>query len=592
MLTINTNVHSLFGNRMLSAGRMNLDRSMERLSSGLRINSAQDDASGLAISDRMTAQIRGLNQASRNINDGISLLQTAEGAMQEVTNLLQRGRELAVQAGSDALSDSDRKSLQAEVNQIKQEIDRIGRDTTFNGQFILRPKNNGSVTNQDAVDVQDGLRSGWLRNAEQMIIDRFGLTGVGSQLDIGYVEDSGNGFVAWVENTYSGSTREASSQKLYIDLSDFTPVTDQDGGSGPVYNDRIIAHEMVHAVMAVTMNGLDINTWYHEGSAELIHGGDERIFGAMINRLNGNGNNVNQAADDIVNAIASGHTWNDGSDPTLLNEQYSASYVALRFLHDEIKAAGGTGIDELMGLLNANKDNTLNPNYALNEALADLQAAHSTFAYNSENTFLTAFAAPGGAGSLYLREMYNSGDLANSDTGAVGGLDADGGAILTASGVVPNGAGYQEDPLLGFDPNWQELELSNLSGEDLLLQIGANARETLNVTMYGVNASSLNVGDVDITRNHSLAIIKFDRALAQIDENRGELGAQMNRLETAHAVALNVAENLSSARSRILDADIAQETTTLTRENILQQAAVSVLSQANSVPQLALRLLT
>ena len=133
MLTINTNVHSLFGNRMLAAGRMNLDRSMERLSSGLRINSAQDDASGLAISDRMTAQIRGLNQASRNINDGISLLQTAEGAMQEVTNLLQRGRELAVQAGSDALSDSDRKSLQAEVNQIKQEIDRIGRDTTFNG---------------------------------------------------------------------------------------------------------------------------------------------------------------------------------------------------------------------------------------------------------------------------------------------------------------------------------------------------------------------------------------------------------------------------------------------------------------------------
>lgn len=588
MLTINTNILSQFSNRMLTAGRMNLDRSMERLSSGLRINSAQDDASGLAISDRMTSQIRGLNQASRNINDGISLLQTAEGAMQEVTNLVQRGRELAVQAGSDALSDSDRKSLQAEVNQIKQEIDRIGRDTTFNGQFILRPKNNAAVSSQDAIDVQDGLRTGWLRNAEQMIIDNYGLTGIGSQLDIGYVEDSGNGYVAWVENTYSGATREAVSQRLTIDLSDFTPVTDQDGGTGPVYNDRIIAHEMVHAVMAVTMNGLDISTWFHEGSAEMITGGDERVLGAMITRLNG-GNTVNQAADAIVGTIASGHTWNDGSNSQLLNEQYSASYVALRFLHDEIKTAGGSGVDELMGLLSANKDNNA---YSLDEALTDLKAEHTTFAYADEAAFLTAFSTAGGAGSLYLRAMYNSGELQNSDTGAIGGLDADGGEILTASGVVPNGAQYQEDPLLGFDPVWQELEQSNLSGEDLVLQVGANAREMLSVSMFGVNAASLNVEDVDITRNYSLAIVKFDRALAMIDDNRGQLGAQMNRLETAHAVALNVAENLSSARSRILDADIAQETTTLTRENILQQAGVSVLSQANSIPQLALSLLS
>lgn len=588
MLTINTNILSQFGNRMLTAGRLNLDRSMERLSSGLRINSAQDDASGLAISDRMTSQIRGLNQASRNINDGISLLQTAEGAMQEVTNLVQRGRELAVQAGSDALSDSDRKSLQAEVNQIKQEIDRIGRDTTFNGQFILRPKNNDAVSTQDAIDVQDGLRTGWLRNAEQMIIDNYGLTGIGSQLEISYVEDSGNGFVAWVENTYSGATREAVSQKLTIDLSDFTPVTDQDGGTGPVYNDRIIAHEMVHAVMAVTMNGLDISTWFHEGSAEMITGGDERVLGAMITRLNANGNQVDLAANSIVNSITSGHTWNDGSNPQLLNEQYSASYVALRFLHDEIKTAGGSGIDELMGLLSANKDDNA---YSLDEALADLQAEHTTFAYADEAAFLADFST-GGDGSQYLQDMYTNGELQNSDTGAIGGLDADGGEILTASGVVPNGAQYQEDPLLGFDPIWQELEQSNLSGEDLVLQVGANAREMLSVSMFGINSTSLNVEDVDITRNYSLAIVKFDRALAMIDDNRGQIGAQMNRLETAHAVALNVAENLSSARSRILDADIAQETTTMTRENILQQAGVSVLSQANSIPQLALSLLS
>ncbi len=110
---------------------------MQRLSSGLRINSAKDDAAGLAISDRMTSQIRGLNQAARNSNDGISLAQTAEGALQETTNILQRMRELAIQSANDTNSASDRASLQAEVNQLQQEMTRIASSTSFNGRNIL-----------------------------------------------------------------------------------------------------------------------------------------------------------------------------------------------------------------------------------------------------------------------------------------------------------------------------------------------------------------------------------------------------------------------------------------------------------------------
>jgi len=128
-LTINTNVPSLNAQRNLGKSQNDLSRSMQRLSSGLRINSAKDDAAGLAISDRMTSQIRGLNQAARNSNDGISLAQTAEGALQETTNILQRMRELSIQSANDTNSASDRASLQAEVNQLQQEMTRIASST-------------------------------------------------------------------------------------------------------------------------------------------------------------------------------------------------------------------------------------------------------------------------------------------------------------------------------------------------------------------------------------------------------------------------------------------------------------------------------
>lgn len=136
-LTINTNVSALNAQRNLGKSQNALANSMQRLSSGLRINSAKDDAAGLAISDRMTGQIRGLNQAARNANDGISLSQTAEGALQESTNILQRMRELAVQSANDTNSDSDRQSLNDEVTQLKAELDRIAQTTEFNGRKLI-----------------------------------------------------------------------------------------------------------------------------------------------------------------------------------------------------------------------------------------------------------------------------------------------------------------------------------------------------------------------------------------------------------------------------------------------------------------------
>ncbi|MFN5255161.1 MAG: flagellin [Limnohabitans sp.] len=137
MSVINTNIKSLISQQALNKNGRALSAAMEQLSTGKRINSAADDAAGLAISNRMTAQIRGLDQAVRNANDGISMIQTAEGALSEVTNMLQRIRELSVQAANDTYSDADRESLQLEVTELIDEIDRIGNNTMWNGMYVF-----------------------------------------------------------------------------------------------------------------------------------------------------------------------------------------------------------------------------------------------------------------------------------------------------------------------------------------------------------------------------------------------------------------------------------------------------------------------
>jgi len=138
---INTNISSLNAQRNLTASQGSLATSLQRLSSGLRINSAKDDAAGLAISDRMSSQIRGMNQAVRNANDGVSLAQTAEGALASSGDILQRIRELAVQSSNATNSASDRQALQTEVGQLSQELNRVAQTTTFNGQNLLDGKN-------------------------------------------------------------------------------------------------------------------------------------------------------------------------------------------------------------------------------------------------------------------------------------------------------------------------------------------------------------------------------------------------------------------------------------------------------------------
>jgi len=160
MTVINTNINSLISQNALTRNNRALSSSMEQLSTGKRINSAADDAAGLAISNKMTAQIRGLNQAVRNANDGISLLQTAEGATTEITNMLQRMRELAVQAANDTYTSADRSALNAEVSELQDEISRIGNNTEWNGMKLFIAQSAGSaggIGTSGAVSLQVGV---------------------------------------------------------------------------------------------------------------------------------------------------------------------------------------------------------------------------------------------------------------------------------------------------------------------------------------------------------------------------------------------------------------------------------------------------
>ena len=174
MSVINTNVKSLIAQNAMSVNNRTMSKAMEQLSTGSRINSAADDAAGLAISNKMTAQIRGLNQAVRNANDGISMIQTAEGATKEITNMLQRMRELAVQAGNDTYTDDDRLSMENEFIELYEEIDRVSENTQWNGMNLL----DGTVGSSGAVTFQVGANDGTDFTIEVTFEDMSATTGL------------------------------------------------------------------------------------------------------------------------------------------------------------------------------------------------------------------------------------------------------------------------------------------------------------------------------------------------------------------------------------------------------------------------------
>jgi flagellin len=471
-LVINTNVMSLNAQRNLTTSGNQLATSLQRLSSGLRINSAKDDAAGLAISERFTAQIRGLNQAARNANDGISLTQTAEGAMAETSNILQRMRELSLQSANSTNSSSDRQALQEEVVQLQNELNRIAQSTEFNGQRII----DGSFS---GASFQVGA------NANQTIT-----------FAIGSVKASSIGAIA----TQAGSEVAAAAA---------TDITIAIGGGGATSISS-------SANFTGSANGQDATSAYAKAAAI----NDAGIAGLTVS--------ASTSGTQTVGAI--GGTAGDTYDLTI-------NGVAIF-----------TGADVATALSNT----------ALRDAINGV----------SNQTGVTA-SLNGGDLTLSSADGRNI-TVTEAGTGFTAGTDG-----LTVTGGAFDGA-------LRGSLSVSAIDTVSIGGTVANLGLSASiSKDTVGVDAVNISTAA----------GAQAAIMRLDAALSSVSSNRAAMGALQSRFTSAISSLQTTAENLSAARSRIVDTDFAAETAALTRAQILQQAGTAMVAQANSAPQNVLSLL-
>jgi flagellin len=494
MAVINTNVASINSQRQLMGSKITLEQSLRRLSSGLRINSAKDDAAGLAIASRMNAQVRGLNQAIRNANDAISLSQTAEGALGESSSILRRIRDLAVQSANDTNSATDRAALQQEVAQLQQELNRIANETEFNGKKLL-----------DGTFVAQQFHVG--ANANQTVAISMGsarATEIGNQE---YVSDGGALIPQVASADLSAAVNGIAAQELTISGSvGSDSVTVDDGDSARVISERVNAISATTGVTATARTKVQLETdatgtfsFALTGSPE----GGPSIVSIQVNDPSDLSNvadaiNAKSGQTDIA-AIAHGGTI----------ELVSAQGYDIR-IEDFSDGGSGTGTMTVTG-------------YDIDGVLDTGTAATLTDG-NDDSTLIAGrvlFASP----LAYT--------VASDDAGFT----------LTSAASVSS-------------------ELNQVAEINIGTQLGAND-----------------------------AISVVDGALGFINGLRAKLGAAQNRAESTIANLSATAENLTAAKSRIEDADFAKETAELSRSQILQQAGIAMLGQANSLPAQVLSLL-
>jgi flagellin len=585
MNSIITNSTNLFLQRQMTDNSNKLSVTYARLSSGMRINSAKDDAAGLQISNRLTSQVNGLSVAQRNANDGVSLAQTTEGALEEVTNILFRMRDLSLQAGNGILSADDKSALNKESEQLKQELDRINKTTTFGGNKVfdqVERKGLGGA-NEAERNILNVLQSGVLAESENIIQSVLGLTGDGAKMKIDLENvDGAGGKLASVSFLGPGNGTEL---VMTIDLDDFSTLD----------TDKIkslkstLLHEMTHAVMANQMDLSTVPIWFSEGTAEAVSGADDRVASDIASY---GLTNLRNETNSIFAAIP-------GSTPSTgiqIAGVYSGGYITMRYLEDQI---GEAGIKNIMTSLSGGN--------SFDSALA----AQGTFASNAalQSTLM--------AGTTFEDFVTANIDTSNADNGAFGGLDAAGGisreeTIVGASSAKTtsnfdsyfvNGDDNTTNTDFGSGTNWDptsfnEVALEDydnsvtISGKTTSFQIGADANQTINMIVAGFSSDNLGLDGVDLKEDSQLATTIIDTALQFVDNQRSHLGASVNRLEHTISNLNNIQANVTASRSRIQDTDYAIETATLVSQQIKQQAITSMLSQSKATPELMLQLLS
>lgn len=578
-LVVNSNISSLNAQRQLVSSGAELDKASERLASGKRINSAADDAAGLAISNRQTSQIRGLDQAVRNANDGVSLIQTAEGALDETTNILQRMRELAIQSANGIYSDTDRATLDAETQQLKAEIDRIAETTSFNGQNILDGSLGtvalqvGAQANQTiSFDVQ-GFSSSSLGGAAGDVVSE-ATTGIGALTALDTDGDLVINDVNISATDGAGTLNEALAimnadlDGKGVEVSSLVSSTANDAGDGQLIagTDRLDitvtdGDGLTHVYQLTGTSSMD----------ELV----EKINSdtTVTASLNDSGKLVlaQEDATSIVLAAGAGAGLTaTGFDGAETDEQFRLVLTDTSADGNGVKIESGTiTAAELLALgLNDQDDN------------GNLQGATVTTA--ATGTTLNE-------GDLII----NGVEIGQIDSAASAALTTDEVIIAinklsTETGVVAYEVGGDDD----------RIALSSTTGDEVSIKYGDNATAANIVAMTGFEqrnaaegAGSVSGVDISTAAGAQSAVEVIDKALEQINTSRSELGAINNRLDFTVSNLSNVSEKTSAARSRIVDADFASETANLSRAQVLQQASQAMLAQANARPQQVLSLL-
>jgi flagellin len=554
---INTNISSLNAQRSLNGSQSALSTSLQRLSSGLRINSAKDDAAGLAISERFTAQIRGLDQARRNSNDGISLAQTAEGALQSSGDILQRIRELAVQSINATNSSGDRAALNSEVQQLTQELQRISTNTEYNGQKLL----DGSFT---AATFQVGA------NANQTI-----------------VATSGN----YQTNAY-GNYRIGG-----LAATNETSAGDMVKGSSVDANLVQVQSGDVSAISAA--GTLTLST--ASGTKELSYaaGASAADVAAAINQAE-TGIRASAMTQFVLGADDAGLAPATGA----FGQNTTYSFMLST---DTTDPTGGTA--PATGFVTVSFTTGGTASGSAISSAEQLTAAAQAFNDVSGKTGFTAKVVKtdnNGYGLLISNEsgkdlrILNTSAAADSDVSIedISVIDGDDATAATTAVQLTADAssqtswtatsGYWVTGQIVLDSE-KSFSVTDSAGAAIATGVSGGFLDSANSSAGQLQTvSKMDISSVDAAQR---TLAMADSALAAINSQRARYGALQSRFENAIVNLQTTSENLSASRSRIRDADFAEETAKLARNQVLQQAGIAMLSQANALPQNVLSLL-
>lgn len=557
-MVVQHNLNAINANNKMNINVSGTKKATEKLSSGYQINRAGDNAAGLAISEKMRSQIRGLSQATKNANDGISLIQTAEGGLNETHSILQRMRELAVQSANGTYQDdTDREAIQLEVDALKSEIDRIASSTEYNGMKLL----DGSLGGTTTGTTDFGARYGVLISANTVVDGKNNKLKENLSLEGATLTSSVNGVTVTLADTASGVGGEnaqwdAAGTTLTINLK-----------AGQSYSQSQINDLIKNATMAkADAAGTPQASTPADVELKLKSG----VFTFQKAETFKTSAGVRAASDDtdLVEYLINGTDQNDGYADTIkfTSNNYGEDTRKLKIATDV--AAG----KEWVATTTANNEGTgiKDGEFTLHLATGveyteeDIQNLLKQAGLDYTVT-LTDSKTPDGDKSFYAQKVV-----------------AEAGATAIVIGKTTVGAGLGSDKLTG-------------TGKGLTFQIGANGVEDQRVTLSvgDMSSTSIGVGGADVSTQDAAnkAIDMVDAAIKTVSMQRAGLGALQNRLEYTVNNLTTTNENLTAAESQIRDTDMATEMINYTKNNILQQASQAMLAQANQQPQAILQLL-